>query len=84
MLFVRGSGIQGDGTPSQISSSGLGQVQDIGFYSLATGRGVLFGDYIPWTDGLSSEAGTGTGIWGYDVHAGRESSVGAVLYLPAP
>ncbi|MBK6810922.1 MAG: hypothetical protein IPG81_18880 [Sandaracinaceae bacterium] len=84
MLFVRGSGIQGDGTPSQISSSGLGQVQDIGFFSLATGRGVLFGDYIPWTDGLSSEAGTGTGIWGYDVHAGQESSVGAVLYLPAP
>lgn len=84
MLFVRGSGIQGDGTASQISSSGLGQVQDVGFYSLATGRGVVFGDYIPWTDGLSSEAGTGTGIWGYDVHPGQESSVGAVLYLPAP
>lgn len=84
MLFVRGSGIQGDGTPNQISSSGLGQVQDIGFFSLSTGRGIVFDDYIPWTDGLSSEAGTGTGIWGYDVHAGRESSVGAILYLPAP
>lgn len=84
MLFVRGSGIQGDGTAAQISSSGLGQVQDIGFFSLSTGRGIVFDDYIPWTDGLSSEAGTGTGIWGYDVHAGQESSVGAILYLPAP
>ncbi|MCB9628211.1 MAG: hypothetical protein H6725_12625 [Sandaracinaceae bacterium] len=83
MVFVRGSGIQGNGS-SAISSSGMGQVQDVGFFSLATGRGVVFGDYIPWTDGLSSEAGTGTGIWGYDVHAGQESSVGALMYLPAP
>ncbi|MCB9661707.1 MAG: hypothetical protein H6726_28940 [Sandaracinaceae bacterium] len=83
MLFVRGSGIQGNGS-SAISSSGLGQVQDVGFFDLSTGRGIVFGDYIPWTDGLSSEAGTGTGIWGYDVHAGQESSVGALVYLPAP
>jgi hypothetical protein len=83
MLFVRGSGIQGNGSTA-ISSSGLGQVQDVGFFSLSTGRGVVFGDYIPWTDGLSSNAGRGPGIWGYDVHAGQESSVGALVYLPAP
>ncbi len=83
MLFVRGSGIQGNGS-DPVSTSGLGQVQDIGFFSLATGRGVVFGDYVPWLHGLSAENGSGTGIWGYDIHAGRGSSVGAVMYLPAP
>lgn len=83
MLFVRGTGIQGNGS-NVVSSSGMGQVQDVGFFSLATGRGMVFGDYMPWTDGLSSEGGTNNAIWGYDVHAGKESSVGAIAYLPAP
>ena len=82
MLFVRGSGIQGNGADT-ISSSGLGQVQDVGFFDLQTGNGVVFGGYIPFFDGLSSEAGTGTGIWGFDVWPGQESSVGWVEYLPA-
>ncbi len=82
MLFVRGSGIQGNGS-SAISSSGLGQVQDVGFFDLASGNGVVFGEYMPFFDGLSSEAGTGTGIWGYDISPGVESSVGWVHYIPA-
>ena len=83
MLFVRGSGIQGNGGDT-ISSSGLGQVQDVGFFDLATGHGAIFGEYMPWFDGLSSDAGRGSGIWGYDVNVGQESSVGAVHYIPAP
>lgn len=30
-----------------------------------------------------SEAGQGTGIWGYDVWPGVETSVGWIEYLPA-
>jgi hypothetical protein len=82
MLFVRGTGIQGNGS-SSISSSGLGQVQDVGFFDLGTGRGVLFGGYAPFFDGFSSDAGRGTGIWGYDLSPRREASVGALLYLSA-
>lgn len=82
LLFVRGSGIQGNGGAT-ISSSGLGQTQDIGVFDLSTGDGVVFDRYMPFFDGLSSEAGTGTGIWGYDVNPGVESSVGWVHYLPA-
>ncbi|MCR9162954.1 MAG: hypothetical protein ACE37F_14645 [Nannocystaceae bacterium] len=82
LLFVRGSGIQGNGS-DVISSSGLGQTQDIGVFDLSTGDGVVFDRYMPFFDGLSSEAGTGTGIWGYDVNPGVESSVGWVHYLPA-
>ncbi len=81
MLFVRGTGIQGNGGGS-ISSSGLGQVQDIGFFDLATGDGVVFDQYMPFFDGLSSNAGAGPGIWGYDVRPGQESSVGALYYIP--
>lgn len=82
MIFLRGSGIQGNGADI-LSSSGLGQVQDVAFFDRTSGKGVVFGDYIPWLDDLSSMAGTGAAIWGYDFHAGRESSVGAVVYLPA-
>jgi hypothetical protein len=81
VIVVRGTGIQGNGTTS-ISSSGLGQVQDLGFFDRATGHGVVFGDYVPWTDGLSSMAGTGAAIWGFDLYPGRESSVGAIHYIP--
>lgn len=82
MLFVRGSGIQGNGQGS-LSSSGMGQAQDVSFFDLATGDGVVFGEYMPFFDGLSSEAGQGTGIWGYDVWPGQETSVGWIEYLPA-
>ncbi len=78
MLFVRGSGAQFGGS----ASSGLGQVQDLGFFDLATGHGGVFGGYVPWFHGLSSGAGTGTGIWGYDVYPGSEASVGALVYIP--
>ena len=61
----------------------MGQVQDIGFFDLTSGDGIVFDGYMPFLDGLSSDAGRGTGIWGYDIWAGRESSVGAVMYLPA-
>lgn len=81
MLFVRGTGIQGNGS-SSISSSGLGQVQDVGFFDLSTGDGVVFDQYMPFFDGLSANAGAGPGIWGYDVRPGKESSVGALYYIP--
>lgn len=73
-LAVRGSGIQGNGGNTQ-SSSGLGQVQDVGLFDLATGRGLIFNDYLPWYDGPS-------GVWGLDLVSGQESSVGLVHYLP--
>lgn len=82
LLFVRGAGSQGNGS-SDISSSGLGQVQDVGVFDLATGKGLIFDRYMPFFDGLSSEAGTGTGIWGYDMSPGVEASVGWVHYIPA-
>jgi len=81
LLFVRGSGIQGNGS-DVISSSGLGQAQDVAFFNLHSGHGVVLGDYIPWLHGLSAMAGTGRAIWGYDVRPGRESSVGWIEYLP--
>jgi hypothetical protein len=81
VIALRGTGIQGNGATS-ISSSGLGQVQDIGLFDIDAGRGILFGGYAPFFDGFSSDAGRGTGIWGYDASPGREASVGAVVYLP--
>jgi hypothetical protein len=81
LLFVRGTGIQGNGSTS-LSSSGLGQVQDVGFFDLSTGAGLVFNGYMPWRHGLSAEAGTGAAIWGWDVWRGRESSVGWLEYLP--
>lgn len=81
MLFVRGSGIQGNGS-SAVSSSGMGQAQDFSFFDLSTGRGVVFGGYVPWLHGLSSGGGTLRGIWGYDVDTTREASVGWIEYLP--
>lgn len=83
MIFARGTGIQGNGAGT-ISSSGLGQVQDLGFLDLQTGNGLVFNRYMPFFDGLNSEAGTGNAIWGYDVWPGRESSVGFVHYIAAP
>jgi hypothetical protein len=80
MLVVRGTGIQGNGG-SAISSSGLGQAQDLSIHDLVTGQGVVLNDYVPFFDGLSSEAGTGAAIWGLDAWSGRESSVGWVEYL---
>jgi len=81
MLFVRGSGIQGNGT-AVLSSSGLGQAQDVSVHSLITGRPIIFNGYQPFWDGLSSMAGTGAAIWGVDLYPGQESSVGLVEYLP--
>jgi len=82
MLFVRGSGIQGNGGAT-ISSSGMGQPQDFAMFDLGTGHGVVLGGYMPFFDGLSAMAGTGAAIWGWDVWPGRESSVGWIEYLPA-
>lgn len=62
IFFLRGSGIQGNGADI-LSSSGLGQVQDVAFFDRTSGKGVVFG--IPWLDDLSSMAGTGAAIWGY-------------------
>ena len=81
MLFLRGSGVQGNGGGT-MSSSGLGQVQDVAFFDLSTGDGFVFRDYMPFFDSLSSDAGTGTGIWGYDFVEGKENSVGWIQYLP--
>jgi len=81
MLFVRGSGIQGNGADA-ISSSGMGQAQDVAVYDLATRRGLVFNGYQPLWHGLSAEAGTGAAIWGWDVWPGQESSVGWIEYLP--
>jgi len=80
-LFVRGTGIQGSG--GTLSSSGMGQVQDMGVFDLGTGKGIVFQNYMPFFDGLSSNAGAGPGIWGYELGAeGEENSTGAILYLP--
>lgn len=80
-LFMRGSGIQGNGG-SSISSSGLGQVGDVGVYDLGKGRGVMFRNYNIWLDGPSSR-------WGYDLEPkttskdpGDDISVAALLYVP--
>ncbi|MEW5848596.1 MAG: hypothetical protein AB2A00_07260 [Myxococcota bacterium] len=81
MLFVRGSGIQGNGS-NVVSASGLGQAQDVSFHDLTTGRGLIFNDYQPFWHGLSAEGGTGSAIWGFDVWPGQPSSVGWVEYLP--
>lgn len=81
-LFIRGSGRQA-GSDLELSSSGMGQVQDVGAFDLATGRGFMFGTYNPFFGGLSSEAGKGGGIWGLDFSGpGKEASVGAILYVP--
>jgi hypothetical protein len=82
VLFVRGSGIQGDGRGT-ISSSGLGQAQDIAFMDRRTGQGYVWNRYMPFFDGLSSNAGSGPAIWGFDVWSGRESSVGFLHYIRA-
>jgi hypothetical protein len=75
-----------------ISSSGLGQVQDIGIFSRATGKGLIFPqetvdglkfDYNPFINGLSSNAGRGFGIWGLELGPWDvEFSTGAIMYLP--
>ncbi len=77
MLFVRGSGIQGNGG-STISASGLGQTQDVGVFDLSTGQGVVLNDYLPWWNGLS--AGDGTARWGITLQE-ETSSVGWIEYL---
>jgi hypothetical protein len=82
-LFLRGSGIQGDGQKGgSISSSGLGQVGDLGVYDLGSGRGVLFRQHNLWMDGPSSR-------WGFDLHPKNASksydddqSVSAVMWVP--
>ena len=57
-------------------------MQDVAFFDLTTGRGVVFDGYMPFFDGLSSDAGRSEAIWGYDVWPGQESSVGWVTWLP--
>ena len=83
LLFLRGTGIQGNGGGT-ISSSGLGQAQDIAFMVRKTGQGHVGNRYMPFFDGLSANAGAGPAIWGYDIWPGRESSVGFLHYIPAP
>jgi len=77
MMFVRGSGIQGNGGDT-ISASGLGQVQDIGVFDLSSGHGVILNEYLPWWNGLS--AGDGTARWGITLQE-ETSSVGWIEYL---
>ncbi len=80
-LFVRGTGIQSDGSLS-ISSSGMGQVQDVGVFDLKSGKGIIFKNYMPFYDGLSSGAGEDSGQWGFDLgDPKKENSTGAILYL---
>lgn len=79
-LFVRGSGVQGD-LGEIISSSGMGQVQDMGLFDLATGHGLLLTDYNPFFEGVSSNAGRDA-VWGFDFEPEVESSTGAFIYLP--
>ena len=78
LMFVRGSGIQGNGGGT-ISASGLGQAQDIGVFDLSNGRGVILNEYLPWWNGLS--AGDGTARWGITLQE-ETSSVGWIEYLP--
>ncbi|MBM3269439.1 MAG: hypothetical protein FJZ01_17485 [Candidatus Sericytochromatia bacterium] len=82
LMFLRGTGIQGDGGGT-ISSSGLGQAQDIAILDRFTGKGHVGNRYMPFFDGLSSNAGAGPAIWGYDIWPGRETSVGFLHYIPA-
>jgi hypothetical protein len=77
LMFVRGSGIQGNGS-DPISASGLGQVQDVGVFNLSTGHGVVLNEYLPWWNGLS--AGDGTARWGITLQE-QTSSVGWIEYL---
>jgi len=79
-LFLRGSGIQGDGSAS-MNSSGLGQVGDLGVYDLGSGRGVMFRGFTLMLDGPSAR-------WGFDLEPATKSklysddvSVSAVLYV---
>lgn len=84
-LFVRGTGLQGGITlkgETVLSSSGMGQVQDIGVFDLSNGQGIVFKNYMPFFDGLSSGAGHDSGQWGFDLGApNEENSTGAILYL---
>jgi hypothetical protein len=82
VLVVRGTGIQGNGTTT-VSSSGMGQVQDIGFFDLAGGKGLVFENYMPFFDGLSANAGQGAAIWGFDLGKDdEENATRALTYLP--
>ena len=79
-LFLRGTGMQGDGAAS-INSSGLGQVGDLGVYDLASGRGVMFRGFTLMLDGPSAR-------WGFDLEPKTKSklysddvSVAALLYV---
>lgn len=56
-VFLRGTGIQS----SELNSAGLGQVSDIGVYTILDGRGVIFRNYQIWLDGPSAR-------WGFDLH----------------
>ncbi len=81
LVFVGGRGIQGNGK-GVISSSGLGQVQDIGVYSIAKGTGYVFRKWMPFFDGLSAEAGKGRGIWGLELgKADEENSTSVIHYM---
>lgn len=88
-MFLRGTGIQGNSLDT-ISSSGLGQLQDVAVFSLEHGEGLMLNHYTPFFNALSSGAGRMTGIWGLDLSTpeefgtgkGKEASVGAILYVP--
>ncbi len=81
-VFLRGTGIQGANTPGgSISSTGLGQVGDLGVYDIEKGKGVLFRKFNLLMDGPSSR-------WGYDLHPENpvkdfrdDVSVAAVLFV---
>jgi hypothetical protein len=81
VVFLRGTGIQGNGYDT-MSSPGLGQARDLGVFDRATGHGAVLNDYLPWFNGLSAE--DGTAVWGYPIWQDHASSVGWVEYLPAP
>lgn len=84
-LFLRGSGIQGSEDGEILSSSGLSQVQDIGVFDLASGKGKIFRQYMPFINGLSADHGAGGGIWGFELSGVTdEASVGGLLYLAPP
>lgn len=81
-VFMRGTGIQGANTPGgSISSTGLGQVGDVGVYDIEKGKGVMFRKFNLLMDGPSSR-------WGYDLHPENpvkdfhdDVSVSAILFV---
>ena len=69
------------GTGASVTSSGLGQVGDLGVFDLQTGKGLVFRKHSLWLDGPSAR-------WGFDIQpevAAKtpqfDQSVSALLYV---